>query len=84
MKLAPLKDFVIVNIVKEKSLIATLNDEASKDPKAKVFVTAIGPEVKEVKVGDRVLVLQGIYKTEIDGNEVYFTKEENINMIIGE
>lgn len=82
MNLKPLKDYIILDAVKEKTLIVSANEDPAKDLKTKFFVKAIGEEVKDIKVGDRVFVMQGVFQIEIDGQKYYFTKAEYVSMII--
>ncbi len=77
----PLADYVVVQQEEASSKTASglyLPDNAQEKPKT-AKVLAVGKDVKEVKVGDRV-VYGGYSNTEVkqDGQEYILVKEENI------
>lgn len=77
----PLADYVVLQQEEASSKTASglyLPDNAQEKPKT-AKVLAVGKDVKEVKVGDRV-VYGGYSNTEVkqDGQEYVLVKEENI------
>ena len=77
----PLADYVVVQQEEASSKTASglyLPDNAQEKPKT-AKVLAVGKDVREVKVGDRV-VYGGYSNTEVkqDGQEYTLVKEENI------
>ena len=77
----PLADYVVVQQEEASSKTASglyLPDNAQEKPKT-AKVLAVGKDVREVKVGDRV-VYGGYSNTEVkqDGQEYILVKEENI------
>ena len=83
--LVPLADYVVVEQEKAQTRTASglyLPEKAADKPKiAKVL--AVGKQVKDVKVGDRV-VYGGYSNTEvkIDTTEYILVKEENIYAVV--
>lgn len=81
VNIKPLADYVVVEQEKAESKTASglyLPTQAQEKPKV-AKVIAVGKEVKEVKVGDRV-VYGGYSNVEVkqDGNDYIVIKEENI------
>lgn len=81
LSIKPLADYVVVQQEEAKAKTASgiyLPTQAQEKPKT-AKVVAVGKEVKEVKVGDRV-VFGGYSNTEIkqDGQDYIVIKEENI------
>ena len=77
----PLADYVVVQQEEASSKTASglyLPDNAQEKPKT-AKVLAVGKDVREVEVGDRV-VYGGYSNTEVkqDGQEYILVKEENI------
>jgi chaperonin GroES len=77
----PLADYVVVQQEEASSKTASglyLPDNAQEKPKT-AKVLAVGKDVKEVKVGDRV-VYGGYSNTEVkqDGQDYILVKKENI------
>lgn len=85
MKLKPLKDRVVVTFTEEpeKTAGGIYVPEAAKDKPQDGTVTAVGPEVKDVKVGDTVLfdVYSGS-KIKADDQDILVIKEEDILAIV--
>ena len=81
----PIKDFIVLkrHISDKVSLI--LPDNA-KDTSGMFTYTVVdmGPDVKSVKIGDSLVTSAGLFKTEVDGEEYYFTKEEIVCLIVRE
>lgn len=80
MALKPLKDRVVAKIEKpaEKTAAGILLGEAKEKP-AYAVVTEVGPEVKAVKKGDKIVYKE--YSTteiKLDGVEYIILKEEDI------
>lgn len=80
MGLKPLKDRVVAKIEKpaEKTAAGILLGEAKEKP-AYAVVTAVGPEVKGVSKGDKIVYKE--YTTtevEIEGEKFIILKEEDI------
>lgn len=81
VNIKPLADYVVVQQEEAETKTASgiyLPTQAQEKPKV-AKVLAVGKEVKEVKVGDRV-VYGGYSNTEIkhDGKDYILIKEENI------
>lgn len=80
MALKPLKDRVVAKIEKpiEKTKSGILLGEAKEKP-AYAVVESVGPEVKTVKKGDRI-VYKEFSTTEIklDGEDYIILKEEDV------
>lgn len=81
VNIKPLADYVVVEQEKAESKTASglyLPTQAQEKPKV-AKVLAVGKDVKEVKVGDRV-VYGGYSNVEVkqDGNDFIVIKEENI------
>lgn len=81
VNIKPLADYVVAQQEKAESKTASglyLPSQAQEKPKV-AKVIAVGKDVKEVKVGDRV-VYGGYSNTEIkhDGVDYILIKEENI------
>ena len=80
MALKPLKDRVVAKIEKpiEKTKSGILLGEAKEKP-AYAVVESVGPEVKTVKKGDKI-VYKEFSTTEIklDGEDYIFLKEEDV------
>lgn len=84
MTLKPLKDRVVAK--KEQPLDKTesgiLLGEAKKDP-AYAIVESIGPEVKEIKVGDKIIIKEySATEVKIDKTDYIIIKEEDILAIL--
>ncbi|MGD8352202.1 MAG: co-chaperone GroES [Nitrospirota bacterium] len=81
MKLKPLKDRVVVSYSEEveKTAGGIYVPETAKEKPQQGKVEAVGPEVKELKVGDTVLFpkYQGD-KVKVDDSEQLVIKEEEI------
>ena len=80
MSLKPLKDRVVAVVEKplEKTASGILLGEAKEKP-AYAVVESVGPEVKEVKKGDKVVYKE--YSTteiKVDNKEYIILKEEDI------
>lgn len=80
MSLKPLKDRVVAVVEKplEKTASGILLGEAKEKP-AYAVVESVGPEVKEVKKGDKVVYKE--YSTteiKVDDKEYIILKEEDI------
>lgn len=93
MQLKPLSDRVLVKPIEESEMTVSgivLPDTMDKEPE-KGEVVAVGPGHYEdgklipisVKVGDKVVFRKyGPDKVKIDGEEVFFIKEEDILAVI--
>ena len=80
MALKPLKDRVVAVVEKplEKTKSGILLGEAKEKP-AYVVVESVGPEVKSVKKGDKIVYKE--YSTtelKVDGKEYIILKEEDV------
>jgi chaperonin GroES len=81
VKIQPLSDYVVAQDEKAESKTASglyLPDSAKEKPKTAIVV-AVGPDAKQVKVGDQI-----IYKTfstteiKIDREDYLLVKEEDV------
>ena len=80
MTLKPLKDRIVAKIEKpaEKTAAGILLGEAKEKP-AYAVVESVGPEVKAVKKGDKIVYKE--YSTteiKVDGTEYIIVKEEDV------
>lgn len=80
MSLKPLKDRIVAKIEKpaEKTAAGILLGEAKEKP-AYAVVESVGPEVKAVKKGDKIVYKE--YSTteiKVDGTEYIIVKEEDV------
>jgi hypothetical protein len=85
-KAIAIKDFIILHVEKDDTARLFLPDnvDASKAGMGHYVVDQIGPDVKSVKIGDSLVTSAGLFKTEIEGKEIYFTKEELVCLIVRE
>jgi chaperonin GroES len=87
MKLQPLADRIVATPVEAASKTAgglLLPDTAKEKPQA-AQVTAVGKDVKEVKVGDQILHSEyGPNRVKIDDQEYLLMKEEDVLAIVKE
>lgn len=75
-KIVPLKDFVVMAIPETKSEIA-LPDGVQVNKEAYMVAIAVGPDVKNIHVGDRVVTLKGtVVGVSVEGKNYYMAKEE--------
>lgn len=85
MKLHPLKDRVVAKPVEAAAKTSSgfyVPDSAKEKPQIGEVV-AVGSDVKEVKVGDKIVYEQ--YKKDdfkLDGEELFIVKEENILAVV--
>ncbi len=84
-KIQPLADYVVAEAEEAAAKTASglyLPDNAQEKPKV-AKVTAVGKDVKQVKVGDRI-VYGGYSNTEIklENKEYLLVKEENIYAVV--
>lgn len=78
-KIIPLFDHVILEFIEDKKSLIVLPD-AQTEAKVKndqFRVTDVGPEVKQIKVGDRVIFRCPHFSVELDGEKVFFNREAN-------
>ncbi len=80
MSLKPLKDRIVAKVEKpaEKTAAGILLGEAKEKP-AYAVVESVGPEVKAVKKGDKIVYKE--YSTteiKVDGTEYIIVKEEDV------
>lgn len=86
MKFKPLKDRVFISYSDEteKTAGGIYVPDTAKEKPQKGKVEAVGPEVKELKVGDTVFFDRySGSKVNIDNNEYLIIKEEDILGVIG-
>lgn len=83
-KIMPIKDFVVMTIPETKSAIA-LPEGVQVNKEAYMVAIAVGPDVKSIQVGDRVVTLKGtVVGIPVEGKNYYMAKEELIMGIITE
>lgn len=75
----PLFDHVILEFIEDKkSLIVLPGPEEEAKAKSDQFrVVAIGPDVKHIHVGDRVIFRCPHFVVELDGAKIFFNREVN-------
>lgn len=86
MKFKPLKDRVFISYSDEteKTAGGIYVPDTAKEKPQKGKVEAVGPEVKELKVGDTVFFDRySGSKVNIDNNEYLIIKEEDILGVVG-
>lgn len=82
MKLQPLADRVVAKSIEAENKTAAgifIPDSAKEKPQM-AEVTGVGKDVKEIKVGDRILHSGGydVKKVKVDGVELLILKEEDV------
>lgn len=80
MTLKPLKDRVVAKKEQpqDKTASGILLGEAKKEP-AYAVVESVGPEVKEIKVGDKIITKDySATEVKIDNTDYIIIKEEDI------
>jgi chaperonin GroES len=85
MKLQPLADRIVAKpeIAESKSSAGILLPEQAKSKTQIAVVTAVGVEVKEVKVGDRIITAQyGPDNFTQDKDEFVILKEKDVLAVI--
>ena len=82
----PIKDFIVLKRQINNTIKVILPDSVNKDGGGLFHYTVVdmGPDVKNVKVGDSLVTSAGLFKTEVDGEDFYFTKEELVCLIVRE
>lgn len=86
-QIIPIKDWMVLELKKKDAYNLLLpGADASAAGAGKYFVKTLGPDVKsDIKVGDEVIPVTGqLAKLTIDGQEIAFTKEEFISLIVRE
>jgi chaperonin GroES len=85
MKLQPLADRIVIRSLEAeaKSAAGILLPESAKEKPQAGEVLAVGKEVKEVKLGDRVLYSKyGPTEVKVDGEELLILKEEDVLAVV--
>ena len=85
MKLQPLADRIVAKEVEAPTKTAggILLPEAAKDKTQMGEVLAIGTDVKEVKVGDKIIYSEyGPNRIKADGQELLLVKEEDVLAVV--
>jgi chaperonin GroES len=85
MKLQPLADRIVARSLEAeaKSASGILLPDSAKEKPMMGEVEAVGKEVKEVKVGDKILYAKyGPTEVKIDGQELLLLKEEDVLAVI--
>ena len=85
MKLQPLADRIVAKEVEAPAKTASgiLLPEAAKDKAQVGEVLAVGKEVKEVKVGDKIIYSEyGPNRVKVDGQELLLVKEEDVLAVV--
>jgi len=82
-KIIPLFDHVILEFIEDKkSLIVMPDAQTEARVKNDQFrVTEIGPEVKHIQVGDRVIFRCPHFSAELDGVKTFFNSEKNACLV---
>lgn len=85
MKLQPLADRIVAKSLEAETQSPSglyIPDSAKEKPQMGE-VLAVGKEVKEVKLGDRILYTKyGPNEVKIDGNELLLLKEEDVLAVV--
>lgn len=83
-KITPLKDFIVMQIPKIDTSIV-LPDGVNGHRESYLVAVAVGPDVKGVMVGDRILTLKNfIAPVKIDEKDFFLVKEEYVMGVISE
>ncbi len=85
MNLQPLADRLVIEQVaaEEVSASGIILPDSAKEKPSEGKILAVGKDVKEVKVGDKVLYGKyGPTEIKVDGKEVLIAKEEDVLAII--
>lgn len=85
MKLTPLADRLVIEQVEaeEVSAAGIILPDSAKEKPSEGKVLAVGKDVKEIKVGDKVLYGKyGPTEIKVDGKEVLIAKEEDVLAIV--
>ncbi len=85
MKLTPLADRLVIEQVEaeEVSAAGIILPDSAKEKPSEGKVLAVGKDVKEIKVGDKVLYGKyGPTEIKVDGREVLIAKEEDVLAIV--
>ena len=81
LKITPLADRVVAELEEAKNKTASglyLPEQAKEKPKV-AQVLAVGPEVKQVKTGQRILFKEySTTEVKVDGKDYLLIKEEDI------
>jgi len=84
IKIVPIHDFILLSQVKtEKPRIIDMSaaKDRTKMDLSQFRVEALGPDVKDVKVGD-ILVASMVSKATLDGEDIFFVKEEAVCLVV--
>lgn len=77
-KIIPLFDQVILELIKNEKSIIVLDEKLEAKIKQDQYkVIDVGPEVKYIKVGDRVIFRCPHFSVGIDGKTIVFNNEKN-------
>lgn len=83
MDVIPVRDWILFERIEEKQLIQLPDKsdplQAGVNP---YYVVRIGPDVKAVKVGDQVITFMPLGKAAMNGEQLYFGREEHVALII--
>jgi chaperonin GroES len=85
MNLQPLADRIVLEQLdsEEKTASGIILPDSAKEKPSEGKVLAVGSDVKEVKVGDRVLYSKyGPNEVKVDGKELMIAKEEDVLAVI--
>ncbi len=80
----PIKDFIVMKRQLSNKVHIIIPDSANKSDTGLFQYTVhdVGPDVKTVKLGDSLVTSAGLFKTEVEGEEYYFTREELVCLIV--
>lgn len=83
-KIIPAKDFIVMTIPSRESAIA-LPDGVNVNREGFFVATAIGPDVKGIVVGDRIITIKEVIRSvKLDGKDYHLVKEEFVMGVIAE
>lgn len=82
----PIKDFIVMKRSLSDKVSIIIPDSANKGDTGLFHYTVcdVGPDVKTVKLGDSLVTSAGLFKTEVNGEDFYFTREELVCLIVRE
>jgi chaperonin GroES len=85
MKLQPLADRIVARTLEAqaKSAAGILLPDSAKEKPVMAEVLAVGKDVSEVKVGDKILYAKyGPTEVKVDGEELMLLKEEDVLAVV--
>lgn len=85
-EIIPTKDFIVMQLKHDVTSKIILPDEYDKMQMVSRFtIMKAGPQCKEIKVGDGVVVApEAVVKFQFNGQDYFLSREENVGAVIRE